>query len=768
MTRALLLSVRFHDGRYHGAGDWPPAPARLFQALVASAAKGAVLAYDDKAAFEWLETLDAPLIVSPAVRPGQPFRNYVPNNDLDAVGGDLRRVDKIRTAKTTRPHIFNTETPLLFIWTFDSDGCSESYARTICQIAERLHQLGRGVDMAWAWTELLDADEIETRLAHHGGVVYRPSEGGTGKAMLCPKEGSLASLKERYDADRTRFTRVKAGSTVQQVFSQSPKPRFAQTAYATPPHHFLFEIRSAASEAFMPWPSERVTELVLNLRDKAVSRLKETLPETAGTIDRVLVGRNATEADKAARVRIVPLPSIGHAHADRAVRRVLVDIPPNCPLRADDIGWAFSGLTETQPTTGTILWNLIRSEERGMLEHYGIDDKEQQDFRVWRTVTPVALPVLRTGRRGAGTKRIAGEAKAARAVVQALRHVGVPVPVASIRVQREPFDRNGARAEAFAMPERFMARGLYHVEITFARAVRGPLVIGNGRYLGLGLMAPQKNTSHEVFVLSIAPETNIATADAASLLHAVRRALMALSKDKQGQVSRLFSGHEPDGAQAGSGGHEHVFLAADDADGDGYIDRLIVAAPWVCDRTTQGNREDRTCFDGVVTTLTNVRAGPLGVLTLGPASALAAGDPLVGPSRVWESRTPYRPTRHAGRGKETDAFVVQDIISECERRGLPRPKAELLELNAGPNGGGLAARVRLRFAVAIEGPVMLGRDSHKGGGLFISGNPPLDSTPLESDPLYQAPAVGASESEDAAVRHDEVLYTKPTSTRPRR
>ena len=38
------------------------------------------------------------------------------------------------------------------------------------------------------------------------------------------------------------------------------------------------------------------------------------------------------------------------------------------------------------------------------------------------------------------------------------------------------------------------------------------------------------------------------------------------------------------------------------------------------------------------------------------------------------------------------------------------------------------------------------------------GNLPLDSIPLESDPLYQAPAVGESESGDAATWHDEVLY----------
>ena len=37
-------------------------------------------------------------------------------------------------------------------------------------------------------------------------------------------------------------------------------------------------------------------------------------------------------------------------------------------------------------------------------------------------------------------------------------------------------------------------------------------------------------------------------------------------------------------------------------------------------------------------------------------------------------------------------------------------------------------------------------------------SPPLDSIPLESDTLYQTQAVGASESGDAAARHDEVLY----------
>jgi CRISPR-associated protein Csb2 len=63
---------------------------------------------------------------------------------------------------------------------------------------------------------------------------------------------------------------------------------------------------------------------------------------------------------------------------------------------------------------------------------------------------------------------------------------------------------------------------------------------------------------------------------------------------------------------------------------------------------------------------------------------------------------------------------VRDVIAECERRSLPRPEVEILESDAGPNGGDLEARLQLRFAIAIQGPILLGRDSHAGGGLFMA------------------------------------------------
>lgn len=720
MSQSLLLSVHFHDGRYHGAGDWPPAPARLFQALIAGAARGAELADEAKLALEWLEELEAPIIAAPAARKSQSCRIYVPNNDLDKFGGDPRKISKIRTPKWMRPHIFNSEIPLLFVWTFDGDKSDECHARTISQIAERLYQLGRGVDMAWAWAEILEADDVEARLARHGGVVHRPSKYGTGRALACPGKGSLASLRARYAANGTRFTSFRKGNRVQQLFSQRPKPRFAKVAYDVPTQRFLLEIRAATSdESFVPQPITKAVELVVALRDEAARRLKQALPEESGKIDRVLIGRGATEADKAARVRILSLPSIGRVHTDRGIRRILVEIPPNCPLRADDVAWAFSGLEEVDSATGEVLWNLVRSEVKGMLGHYGIGDSEREACHIWRTITPAALPVMRKGRGTAGAKRMTDETRAARAVMQALRHAGVTVAAESVRVQREPFDGNGARAEAFAMPERFAANGLHHVEIAFAQAIGGPLVIGNGRYLGLGLMAPKADVQHDVFAFVLPAQANVSARDTPTLLHAVRRALMSLSKDDSGRVPRLFSGHEDNGTPAGSGGHEHVFLAADSMTDDGSITRFIVAAPWAADRRTEPRRDDRRRFDETTRRLTDLRAGRLGRFGHLSADPVMDGDPLLGPASTWLGTTRYVATRNLQRHDDPAALIKADVAAECCRRGLPAPvEIRVSDVSVGPRGGRPAAKLILHFAVAVRGPIVLGIDSHVGGGLF--------------------------------------------------
>ncbi len=55
------------------------------------------------------------------------------------------------------------------------------------------------------------------------------------------------------------------------------------------------------------------------------------------------------------------------------------------------------------------------------------------------------------------------------------------------RAPREPFDRNGERAESFAAGTRFAKETLWHVRVAFAAPVEGPLLLGDGCYLGRAL-----------------------------------------------------------------------------------------------------------------------------------------------------------------------------------------------------------------------------------------------------------------------------------------
>ncbi|MEX2238007.1 MAG: type I-U CRISPR-associated protein Csb2 [Dehalococcoidia bacterium] len=497
----LLITIHLHDGRYHGIGDgigdYPPAPARLFQALVAGAGlSGPHVLEEHAAALQWLEALHPPVIAAPREAVGQEFRNYVPQNDLDAYRGDPRRIHSIRAAKTIRPHLFHSDLPLLYAWRFNGDADDGKQADVVCKLAERLYQFGRGEDLAWAWGEVLGEAELEDRLSGHSGVVYRPSKGGTGVALLCPGRGTLESLSERYQASGRRFRTSGEGRRKATIFAQPPRPSFLHFAYNSPPERLVYTLRDNAG-AFRSWPLIRALKLTQAVRDAAAIRLRQALPARTAEIERIFIGRKANGNDDGAvaeRVRIIPLPTSGHDFADRGIRRVLVEVPRECPLRADDVAWALSGLRLADSDTGEVLDSVLtRALKDTMPTRYGVD----AEFRTWRTVTPAALPgwIWRGIKAVPGTpgpnnaRRIVLE-RAAEAVMKTLRFSNVMARVESVRVQREPFDARGKPATAFEVGTRFDERRLWHVEISFESPVVGPLVIGDGRFLGMGLMEP--------------------------------------------------------------------------------------------------------------------------------------------------------------------------------------------------------------------------------------------------------------------------------------
>jgi len=691
----LLLTLRFHEGRYHGAGDWPPSPARLFQALLAGAVRCGALPADDAAALRRMEAWPPPVIATPPVRHGQKLRLYVPNNDLDAVGGDFARIEEIRTPKLIRPCLFDPEIPLLYAW---PPPYRDPDPARFCAIAARLYQLGRGIDMAFATAEWLDAETTEARLAAHPGPVHRPSSYGRGGSLFaCPEHGSLDSLLRRHEAQGQRFQ----CRDTKTLFVQPPKPRFRRVAYDCPPTRLLFALRDETG--FRPWPLAKVVALVEAARDAATARLIEARHPEPATIERILIGRGAAPADIRLRPRLIPLPSIGATHSDHAIRRLLVEIPPDCPIRADDLDWAFSGLP-----VGSA--RLVRAEAADrMLGHY----RPEAGARLWCSVTPVALPPVRAARRSGGERPMRGVSMAA-ALSQALRHAGIRAQPIAIRLQREPFSARGARAEAFARPPRFPTARLTHAEIRFAEPLDGPLVLGDGRWLGLGLFRPIRE---EPGILAFAVLSGLA-ADAGpeELARALRRATMARVQDRLGDqpLPPFFSGHGANGAPLRNGTHCHLAFAVDLASA-----RLLVIAPHRLEGRppSREERQQLALLDEAMTDFTGLRAGKGGLLRLAPTQ-IDEGDPLLGPARAWVSLTQYSPTRHAKRLSPAEALAA-DCRRECRRRGWPEPEVQVLDAMEGPRGG-VRGTLRLTFPAAQTGPILLGRFAHLGGGLFAA------------------------------------------------
>ena len=115
--------------------------------------------------------------------------------------------------------------------------------------------------------------------------------------------------------------------------------------------------------------------------------------------------------------------------------------------------------------------------------------------------------------------------------------------------------------------------------------------------------------------------------------------------------------------------------------------------------------------------MTVLRAGRAGRLTLALVTVDAASDPLFAPSRAWQSVSDYHVTRHRRRLGDAAALAA-DAAAELARVGWPAPvSVEVLSVRRGARGG-LAGRLRLTFATAQAGPLVIGRTAHSGGGLF--------------------------------------------------
>jgi CRISPR-associated protein Csb2 len=466
MIRYLVLAIRFLDDRYHGLTDhgdkaeWPPSPFRLFQAIVAGNACGAVLPAPIKASLKWLESLDPPAVVAPPATEGLERLTYVINN--------YSHKDRTsRAPKTFRPTFLHGDRLLQYAWSFnDAAADATTHAHAIVSAVRHIRYLGWGIDMAFGTGSICD----EMPRAAGNRRLFRPSssEVGNGVNLRTPKVGSLLSLERAY-ADFTKryetpgVTRMEAATLYAPVvyLLDSARP---YTAFR------LLDPETGQPRSFPAWRAVSVAGMIRGAAHQAAT----SAGRDTKWIGEFVCGHHEGP-DAFPRFSYLPLPSIQPVIGVGRIRRVLVAEPIGSD--GHEVAWLKSSLTgRTARSEQGQDALLVPLTQDNVLDHY------MRIAQTWDTVTPVVLPGSDEGK----------FTKAKKLFFKALGHAGYsPNALDDLEFRNVSFWAGGDLALRFQRPD-YLKRdcwSVYHVRLRWKHEVKGPIALGAGRHCGLGIFA---------------------------------------------------------------------------------------------------------------------------------------------------------------------------------------------------------------------------------------------------------------------------------------
>jgi len=531
MSSHLCVSVTFLASQFHGRADgmaleWPPSPLRLFQSMVAALGLSQRL-QDARLALGWLERLPPPSIIAPVADAGGGFRLSVPNNSLDVVSRARARGNESltgdanpathRTMKTVKYLCFaDSVTPTAhYVWELpqpDEPWISE-HVRTLMRASRSIFALGWGVDMVAGHGRLISEKEV----ASLEGERWHAS-GDTGLVQLrVPVEGTLSALEDRHQLWLRRVSN--GGTTLSPV---APLTRFKSVGYcrAVDPlsrAYAAFTCRDPETGDLRAFDTTRHASIVAAMARHATSVAAKRTGWSDDRISRFILGHGESRGSArhtsvgTARFAYIPVPSIeyrgvGSRWSVGDVRRLILTTYANG--YDDEIEWAERTLAgqdlidETDKSVKAILTPIAKGDD--VLSRY--TDRSA----VWATVTPVVLPGYddpRGYRRrladiGTATEQVRlltalderVDALLRKAIVQAgLSDTLAKHAVLEWRIVG--FWPGTHRADRYLVPKHLQRFPRLHVRIEWRdeqgrpTSVAGPLCIGGGRFIGIGLFA---------------------------------------------------------------------------------------------------------------------------------------------------------------------------------------------------------------------------------------------------------------------------------------
>jgi CRISPR-associated protein Csb2 len=457
----LCVEIRFLFNKYHGSrdggrrSDYPPSPHRMFQALTAAANNNDDMSDSAKEALQWLEKQSPPQIIVPESSLGSRVTTFVPNNDMNVVARAWakgrtpeKKPEELRTAKILQPRHLGGDATVRFVWSVKD---ASTPLDRICELARHVHHLGLGIDMVMGNGRVID-DSQKNRLS---GITYIPI---AGKGWRVPVEGSLEELMDRYQQPMNAM-RLNEYDEVTYV---------REAATRRPPMNAFALVNEDGG--YCRFDSTDAMVVAAELRHAAHTRAKQLRFDAAFT-EGYVCGHANRSYDKDNRFAYIPVPTLAPAGRDNDIRRVML-IQGQANSKADSLirrlgGVSLSGKARLRP--------IDNPDKDGVMKKY------TEAAERWATVTPMVLPGHLNGR---GLAR-----RQTKLVLKSLAHAGIMTPVAEIHLQTDPIFPGAEWTGRYRVPEYLRQFTKTHAIITFSEPVVGPVVIGAGRYVGLGLMA---------------------------------------------------------------------------------------------------------------------------------------------------------------------------------------------------------------------------------------------------------------------------------------
>lgn len=458
----LTIEVEFLMGRVtlsqwedRTQAEWPPHPQRLFSALVAT--HGELDGGEScERALKWLERLPPPEIkvdLLPSMRTSPSY--FVPVNDeaVKAEKGrsDFRHVlDRRNRQERFFPAVVPNDPVVTFQWPVAS--ALEDHRDALRVLVENMTYLGHS------------SSPVRACLRTHA---VSPT--------LCPDEEGSFSLRV---PGAGRFDRLISVHALREEDESVQPPLGRFQSYERPdavtPNVFS---RDAIVVALVGGPRlglDSTLPLMRHIRNAVLAKLGSSPEVLSGHDDKGNMSRSP-------HLSIVPLPFVNSRYSDGSLKGVAFVLPSD----ADDAirRRLRAALMQTWQLhlgpLGSIAVTYADPEYNDGLKSLNFS-KYTQAADTWATVTPVVFDRYPKSK----------GPTAAEIIAAASENIGLPKPL-EVTTSAVSAISGVPRANEFhGRAKQVDNRLRQHAVIRFERAIKGPVILGAGRFFGLGLFMP--------------------------------------------------------------------------------------------------------------------------------------------------------------------------------------------------------------------------------------------------------------------------------------